>query len=94
MTNSKSFRVGQTVAWKSASQGTTKRKEGRVVAVVPPRGSFLDVEQKLAGKLSFASAFGGGSPRPEASYAVLVPAEGKRQPTLYWPRTSALSLVK
>lgn len=73
--------IGDTVSWTSQAAGTTKRKTGKIVAVVPagkdpalyvPKGLLINAWR--------------GDERDHESYLVRV---GNKK-LLYWPRVSQL----
>ena len=78
--NTKTFKVGDRVKWKSHSQGIWKEKEGAVSQIVK------------AGDVPNEILRCGSLPRNHESYVVAVPSE-RGNPKLYWPRVSALELA-
>lgn len=79
--------LGATVEWTSSSNGSTKKKTGRVVQVVPP-GEYPDREKFK----KLYSGSGVGFCRDHESYVVSVDA-GKTTGSsvrYYWPRVKAL----
>lgn len=84
------FNCGQDVQWSSSSNGSTKRKVGTVVAVVPPK-TRPDISG-LMRKHGASSNYGYGMERDHESYVVLVSGgrTSKAKPVLYWPRAAAL----
>lgn len=85
------FKCGDKVQWTSSAHGSSKKKVGEVVEVLPPRvmPDFWSLKQEHGSR----DAYGGGHWRYHESYIVLVPHHGKGKPTLYWPRVSALRKV-
>lgn len=83
------FKLGDEVSWSSSANGSTKKKIGHVVEVIPAGVSVLT--SKFRSELDAGSA-----PRKEESYVVCVgPKPSSRaKPKYYWPRVSALSLHK
>lgn len=86
------FQVGDTVTWTSQAWGSTKKKTGTVVIVVP-----AGVPPHML-VMNFAIAHGLREPdfglqRDHESYVVSVPGGPKAKPKLYWPRVSALKGV-
>lgn len=89
MTNdeSKRFRSGDLVWWKSQAQGSTKEKRG-VVAEVVPAGQMPNYD--LFPELYKYS--GVGSSRNHESYVITV--KGKRTAVHhYWPRVTHLRML-
>lgn len=89
------FKIGDKVEWTSSAAGTTKTKQGSVIAVLPEGGMPRDVirleEQRLYKVMVDARSLY----RNHESYLVSVPTKsGRGRPRLYWPRVSALKLVK
>ncbi|NEG85064.1 hypothetical protein GQQ22_13415 [Pantoea agglomerans] len=82
------FKLGEEVSWSSSANGSTKKKIGNVVDVIPAG--------KPISSSKFKTLSGGGLPRKEESYVVCVDVKpGSRgKPKYYWPRVSALSLHK
>jgi len=76
------FKIGDRVEWISQSAGIQKRKEGRVVNVIPHRGSPY-------GENGEGQVRNPGACRNHESYVVRVKGRG-----LYWPRVSALRPVR
>ena len=76
------YEVGDQVSWESSAAGTTRRKKGVVVRVVP--ANQLPAQKNL-----------GIARRNHVSYVVSAIAEGTQteRKRLYWPRASQLSLV-
>lgn len=72
------FKIGDTVEWTSQSHGYEKTKRGKIYCVIPENAEVS----------MYASLRMPGLPRNHESY--VVNADGK----LYWPRVSALKLVK
>jgi hypothetical protein len=87
------FKIGKQVTWTSQAGGYINTKIGKIVAIIRPGYTFLDVEKELRKKTDFKSAYGGGGPRDHESYAVLVPHDGpgNGKPTLYWPQVKLLT---
>lgn len=83
------FKLGDEVSWSSSANGSTKKKIGDVVEVIPADVSIRT--SKFWGELDASTV-----PRKEESYIVCVgPSPGsKAKPKYYWPRVSALSLHK
>ena len=79
---SNDFVCGDEVRWASQAQGTWKRKQGTVVAVVPAGMCPSDFQAVLVTGRVPSGGF--GQPRNHESYLVKV---GNK---LYWPRTSQL----
>lgn len=85
------FKAGDNVTWSSQSQGSFKTKTGTIVQVVPPKG--------MPSRVLFPSLYTGagcGCWRKHVSYVVAVDV-GKTPGSsvkYYWPRSSALKLVK
>ena len=75
------FKVNEPVRWISSNT----RKEGVVVAIVPPRSHPRNVGFNKLGDTSL--------PRDHESYIVKGGVPGQRQ-TAYWPLTSLLSAAK
>ena len=82
------FDVNDEVVWWSSAGGGRTEKRGKVVKVV--QAGVQPSMDKLAKKYGAKSVYGGGWPRSEESYVVLVSSGTKAKPTLYWPRTSVL----
>lgn len=83
------FKKGDVVEWKSGAGGATKKKQGKIQAVVPAgepavmaNGDF-SIEFDLPAKA-----------RDNESYLVMVPNVRKGRPGLYWPLASKLKLVR
>lgn len=76
------FVLGEKVFWVSQSGGYTKRKEGEIVAIVPPKGNPHDHALGLG--LRCNSSFGYGLPRDHESYLVKIKNQA------YWPRVKHL----
>lgn len=85
------FKLNDEVQWTSSSNAKTKQKRGVIVAVVPPRVS-LNVPWE------YRRMFDGMYGRDHESYFVAVERVGRKGQRLvtllYWPRVSALKLVK
>lgn len=85
-----SVTVGSTVSWQSG----TNRRSGRVVKVVHAgRGSAAAArtfirEAVITGQAR--STVQARADRRETSFVVLVAAEGRGKPVLFWPRASEL----
>lgn len=79
------FDIGDEVEWTSSSNGTTKKKQGVVEAVIP-KGSRPTPKQ-----CKEADAYGYG--RDHESYVVRCGKTDKCNGKLYWPRASALTKV-
>ena len=87
--------LGDEVSWESQAGGCTARKQGMVIAVVPPKGKPADVLPDYAGSKYRTSidprSLGN---RPEESYVVLVPGKTSRAMSMmYWPLVSKLQVV-
>lgn len=82
------FKLGDEVSWSSSANGSTAKKIGDVVEVIPAG--------KPIGSSKFKTLNGGGLPRKEESYVVCVGVKpgSRAKPKYYWPRVSALSLHK
>ena len=83
------FKVGDPVAWSSASAGITKAKAGVVVKVVKSGTlPWADVQRDK----SSINMLGGDSMRGHESYLIRVdpqpPRQGKSK--IYWPRVALL----
>lgn len=88
------FKVGDEVSWRSSSSGTTKKKKGSILKVVPA-GYYPS--QLLGGNYEMGNKYKvmfDGLGREDESYLVLVPAPRGGKPRLYWPRVKHLKLVK
>ena len=72
-------KMGDKVFWVSSSAGTTKRKEGEIVEVIPAKK-----DPQMGKKYGSKSKHGGGWPRNHESYIVKV---GNYY---YWPVVSLL----
>jgi hypothetical protein len=83
------LKEGAVVEWTSQANGGRKKKVGTVVEVVPAK--CLPDQTRFR---SLYKGYGVGSPRSHESYVVEVPAKGKGQPKIYWPRVSALTPLK
>lgn len=91
-TNSSSLRIGDKVAWTSAASGITKRKEGKIIAVVPPR-AYPETIKKLKSTLNECRVqFRNSSPKNEKSYIVRV-TNNKGQDLVYRPNPNILKKV-
>jgi len=84
-----SFKLGDEVSWSSSANGSTKKKIGNIVDVIPAGASVY--RSKFINSLDV-----GNIPRKHESYVVCVgAAPGSRaKPKYYWPRVSAISLHK
>lgn len=90
----KKLAAGDTVRWTSQAAGSPTTKEGKIVRVVPA-GAYPEMA-RLSQELYARSNYGGGGPRNQDSYVVLVPGgkTAKAKPVLYWPNPAALKLVQ
>lgn len=80
----KHFKVGDAVTWVSSSAGSTTRKTGRVVAVLPAGMNPTRAIEPF--RRSHTIKWGGGTARDHVSYLVEVPgASARAKPSLYWP---------
>lgn len=91
----RTFKAGDSVQWTSSAQGSTTKKRGRVVAVIPAgRHSAETVRAEIESRRStHRSNFGFGQGRDHESYLIEVQqgSTGKAKPVLYWPLVSKLS---
>ncbi|WP_238556028.1 hypothetical protein [Dickeya sp. NCPPB 3274] len=88
--NIMTFDIGDAVFWESQANGSYKRKEGTIVAVIP-----AGIAPVLTSHASLLPPGAGSLPRKEQSYIVSVPGKtDKAKPKHYWPRTSALNLTE
>jgi hypothetical protein len=93
------FKIGDEVTWKSQANGSSVVKTGLVFCVVKAGQPMNRVKAQSAlsaqycDSATWATDFG-GFPRKEQSYLVVVPGSVTRAPRVYWPRTSALSLIE
>lgn len=79
--SSKAFDVGTMVSWTSSNT----RKTGVVMAVIPVG--------KRPADFGYSNLDNSGMPRDHVTYVVKGGLPGKKQNTLYWPRTSLLDPV-
>lgn len=93
------FDIGDVVGWTSHARDWTTRKEGRVVALVPPGVVPFDPRGKLNPVLGLKAdrfgleRLGGGGPR--RVWSVLVAVDRPRSnPLLYWPYAHRLYVRK
>ena len=75
--------LGESVHWTSQAAGSTKTKQGVILAIVPAGKRPQEVLESLRG----SSTLDYGFARTEVSY--LVKVKGRGAP--YWPRTSLLN---
>lgn len=94
------FKLGESVSWKSQAGGSTKKKTGTVVGIVPagprkglfkyiiPSLSFDEAHQKF----NLSPIDCAGLSRNHESYLVSVQdgKTDKAKPKIYWPRVSSL----
>jgi hypothetical protein len=92
------FSFNERVAWVSQSQGIYSRKEGIVVAVVPPGKFPRDTTfrnefyvRREDGEFKYRLMFKGPVTRTVESYLIMVQDEDR--PKLYWPWTKFLVKV-
>lgn len=88
------FKIGDKVWWESQAQGTTARKYGQVIVVVNPWENPSLYFEGVERSHNATVAYGGGSPRDEESYLVLVRRYGVRGPgkaKIYWPKVKNLN---
>ena len=90
------MKIGEFVAWRSTSNGSTKEKRGKIVSVVPPHGKpdkYIEDATEGTGA-SFSSSAGPAMARDHESYIVHVPTKtGKGKGTLYWPKVRNLLMA-
>ena len=91
------FQVGDVVTWTSQSAGTTRKKEGTIIArVEPAKDPRKAVEAAGHNFYKYRTkTWGGGMTRGHVSYVVAVPpTRGKGMSFLYWPLANKLRLKR
>lgn len=79
------FNVGDNVFWESQANGSTKRKEGTICAIVPAK---VPAYRCVPENLKVGARRYDGFIRNHESYIVVVPTS--RSVVLYWPRVKML----
>jgi hypothetical protein len=90
-------KLGDIVTWTSQANSRTTTKTGKIVARIPA-GRLIQYYLHLPpGVRAQCKRFDSSTviPRREDSFLVIVPGlTEKRKSTLYWPRTSGLTVVE